>query len=302
MTLEVTVYRRFGVVGLAMLAAWQPTCDAPSSAEPLDVGTVELPLETTSDGVTYRLLPGRLLFFELGERTPLLEIDDFTPSILSVPLAPGRYVVELVDGRLISEETQTEVDAVLLSEARQEVHVLPGQAATVTYRFALVDRGDPGGDPAVAISGTLFPDQTEGSYAEVVAPLDFDLDFLLEGATYPAPPWGVGTQTVTYDAGPVTLALGHQALDALASDITGTEPTFFMAITYGDGRPGTIDLFLGVGEHRMTVRVHNAPKVDGLVVLAPFEGLCTVRLSRPSPSGEGGSSLTSTSRPCRITL
>lgn len=65
--------------------------------------------------------------------------------------------------------------------------------------------------------------------------------------TYPDLPWGVGTQTVVYDAGPVTLALDHEGLAELASDITGTEPTSFMAITYGDGRPGTIDLFLGVG-------------------------------------------------------
>lgn len=294
--------RRITVVGLAVLTAWQPACDAPTGHEPLDVGTVVLPLEATSDGVTYRLQAGSLLFFELGERTPFLAIDDLTPSILSVPLAPGRYVVELVDGALVSEEEQAEVDAVLLSDPRQVVVVLPGQAVRVTYRFALVDRGHLGGDPAVTISGTLFPDQTEGSFSDVVEPLGFGLDFLLEGVTYPDLPWGVGTQTVVYDAGPVTLALDHEGLAELASDITGTEPTSFMAITYGDGRPGTIDLFLGVGEHRMTVRVHDAPRVDGLVVLAPFEGLCSVRLSRPSPSGEGGSSLTSTSRPCRVTM
>lgn len=90
--------RRITVVGLAVLTAWQPACDGPTGPEPLDVGTVELPLETTSDGVNYRLQAGSLLFFELGERTPFLAIDDLTPSILSVPLAPGRYIVELVDG------------------------------------------------------------------------------------------------------------------------------------------------------------------------------------------------------------
>lgn len=270
------------VFGLSSLA-----CDPPEQIASDEIGTVAMPLTSTSGGVTYRVLPGELRVYKKGARTPLLTVTDFSPDTLEVTLLPGNYVLELAGWRLYSEATQSEVDAVLLSDERQEARVLPGQTVQVVYRFMPVNRTQSeievaiDVDTGVTVGGIIYPDFVSSNFdSPDFAEIPFDLFFVIdnEGSVYDE---GEGDMRRDYEASPMRLELDHESvmLQDAADAISGSEFAHLYARDEVLYEP-LVAMLSDSQPYFFSVVVYPAPlDAQGNPTLMSYVGSCRVRLS-----------------------
>jgi hypothetical protein len=169
----------------AAMVALVTSALAACAVTPDDIDTgVSIPLTTTTpSGATYRLSNATFNF--TGPEA--LSVPSGNEATLDVALTPGTYQLELAAGwrmERIDGGAVQPVDAVLVSQAVQQVAVLPGSLSQAYYQFLLSADGSNG---SVSISFGV----TEAST------LTGTLDFVQVGcdpATNCAPPSTVVTQ------------------------------------------------------------------------------------------------------------
>ncbi|MCC6625511.1 MAG: hypothetical protein IT385_30005 [Deltaproteobacteria bacterium] len=286
------------VFGLSSLA-----CDPPEPPSD-EVGTVAMPLTSTSGGVTYRVLPGELRVYKKGDRIPLLTVTDFSPDTLELTLSPGNYVLELAGWRLFSEASQSEVDAVLLSDERQEARVLPGRTAQVVYRFMPVNRAQSevevaiDVDAGVTIGGVIHPDEVSPDFdspdfEEIPFNLFFVVDYEGFGGTD-----NEGNWSRVYLTSPVRVELDHESVmvQAAADAISGSD----VSVSAWDGAlddPTIIVMTDEAQPYFMAVVVDPGPVDEqGKPALVSHVGTCLVTLFHE----DLGVLIESRDRPCWI--
>jgi hypothetical protein len=146
------------------LASLTLSLAAGCAVEPDDIDTgVSIPLTTTTpNGTTYRLSNATFNFTGPEARSVTSSGDE---TALDVALSPGSYLLELAAGwrmERLQNGVPQPVDAALVSQAVQQVTVLPGSVSQAYYQFLLAAEGGSGSvtisfgvTEAATLTGTL---------------------------------------------------------------------------------------------------------------------------------------------------
>ncbi|MEN9581014.1 MAG: hypothetical protein RJA70_4023 [Pseudomonadota bacterium] len=130
--------RAVGPTALAVLSLSALACSgAPANAQGL--GTVELALQTTTEGTTYELHDA-LFRIDGPESVELSGDTSSAADSVEQSLPPGQYTVELLDGwslYRIDGTAEQRLDATLSSVNPAAFSIIPEGVTRVSYRFAV---------------------------------------------------------------------------------------------------------------------------------------------------------------------